>query len=497
MKILLVYPQYPDTFWSFRHALKFISKKACYPPLGLMTVAAMLPEQWEKRLVDMNVQPLSDRDLQWADYVFISAMTIQQESVKKILARCGQMGIRTVAGGPLFTSCPDDFDEVDHLVLNEAELTLPLFLEDLRNGTTRHIYTSDRWAEVKDTPIPLWELIDMKKYVAMNIQYSRGCPFDCEFCDITALFGRKPRTKTVEQILAELDSLYSRGWRGGVFFVDDNFIGDKKKLKKDILPSMIDWMQRRKHPFSFITEASIDLADDGELMELMVRAGFEEVFIGIESPSEDCHQESGKIQNRNRDLLTCVKKIQQSGLQVQGGFIVGFDSDPASIFEKHIRFIQESGIVTAMVGMLTAMRGTKLYRRLVSEGRLLEDASGNNTAIAVNFKPKMNLESLVSGYRTVISTIYTPKHYYRRVMTFLKEYQPIPRGRFQIKAGYLRALLKSMLILGLLGRERFHFWKLFFWSLVRRPRLFPLAITLAIYGFHFRKISEKICCSAR
>jgi radical SAM superfamily enzyme YgiQ (UPF0313 family) len=492
MKILLIYPNNPDTFWSFRHALKFISKKACYPPLGLLTVAAMLPESWDKRLVDMNAQTLSDKELQWADYVFISAMTIQRESVKKLLTRCRQLGVLTVAGGPLFTTSPDEFDEVDHLVLNEAEITLPPFLEDLQRGQARHIYTSERRAELKDTPIPLWELINTKKYAAMNIQYSRGCPFDCEFCDITALFGRVPRTKTTEQLLDELESLYVGGWRGGVFFVDDNFIGDKKKLKNDILPALIQWMERRGHPFNFITEASINLADDGELMEMMVTAGFEEVFIGIETPSEEGHHESGKEQNKNRDLLDCVKRIQKSGLQVQAGFIVGFDSDSPTIFERQIRFIQESGIATAMVGMLTALSGTKLYQRLVKEGRMLEDASGNNTSIATNFVPKMKMELLVNGYRTIIDTIYAPKNYYRRVTTFLKDYQPLQRGGIHLKPGYLGALFKSMLILGLFGKERFQYWKLFFWSLFRRPRLFPTAITLAIYGFHFRKIAEKI-----
>ncbi len=492
MKILLIYPNNPDTFWSFRHALKFIAKKACYPPLGLLTVAAMLPESWEKRLVDMNAQTLSDKELQWADYVFISAMTIQREAVKKLLTRCRQLGVLTVAGGPLFTTSPDEFDEVDHLVLNEAEITLPPFLEDLQRGQARHIYTSERRAELKDTPIPLWELINTKKYAAMNIQYSRGCPFDCEFCDITALFGRVPRTKTTEQLLDELENLYVGGWRGGVFIVDDNFIGDKKKLKNDILPALIQWMEHRGHPFNFITEASINLADDGELMEMMVTAGFEEVFIGIETPSEEGHHESGKEQNKNRDLLDCVKRIQKSGLQVQAGFIVGFDSDSPTIFERQIRFIQESGIATAMVGMLTALSGTKLYQRMVKEGRMLEDASGNNTSLATNFVPKMKMELLVNGYRTIIDTIYAPKNYYRRVTTFLKDYQPLQRGGIQLKPGYLGALFKSMLILGLFGKERFQYWKLFFWSLFRRPRLFPTAITLAIYGFHFRKIAEKI-----
>jgi radical SAM superfamily enzyme YgiQ (UPF0313 family) len=497
MKILLVYPKNPDTFWSFRHALKFISKKACYPPLGLLTVAAMLPESWEKRLVDMNAQTLTDRDLHWADCVFISAMTIQREAVKALLNRCREFGVKTVAGGPLFTTSPDEFDEVDHLVLNEAEVTLPPFLADLQRGQAGHLYTSDRRAELKDTPIPLWELIDTKKYAAMNIQYSRGCPFDCEFCDITAMFGRVPRTKTTEHLLAELENLYVRGWRGGVFFVDDNFIGDRKKLKNNVLPALAQWMASRGQPFNFITEASIDLADDGELMTMMVAAGFEEVFIGIETPSDEGHDECGKVQNRNRDLLDCVKRIQKSGLQVQAGFIVGFDSDSPTIFERQIRFIQESGIATAMVGMLTALSGTKLYQRLVKEGRLLEVASGNNTSIATNFVPKMKMELLVNGYRTIIDTIYAPKNYYRRVITFLKDYQPSHRGGIHLKPGYLGALFKSMVILGFLSKERFQYWKLFFWSLFRRPRLFPTAITLAIYGFHFRKIAEKISYSPR
>ena len=492
MKILLVYPHYPDTFWSFRHALKFIGRKASFPPLGLLTVAAMLPGEWEKKLVDMNVRLLSDEDLEWADYVFISAMTIQRKSAQEVIARCRQMGVKTVAGGPLFTACHDDFSDVDHLVLGEAELTLPPFLADLCSGQARHLYVDDRWADLKNTPIPLWDLIDVRHYAAMNIQYCRGCPFDCEFCDITALFGRKPRSKTREQLIAELDSLYVRGWRGAVFFVDDNFIGDKGKLKRGVLPAMIDWMEERERPFYFYTEASIDLADDPRLMELMVRAGFEEVFIGIETPYEESHTESGKVQNRNRDLLASVKSIQRAGLQVHGGFIVGFDSDPPSIFDRQILFIQESGIVTAMVGLLSAIRGTKLHQRLSLEGRLLGDDSGNNMDSDLNFIPRMKTDVLIGGYRTILDTIYLPKNYYQRVIRLLREYRPLHLGKFHLQPGYVGALFKSILFLGIIGRERLHFWKLFFWSLARRPRLFPLAITYAVYGFHFRKVAENI-----
>jgi radical SAM superfamily enzyme YgiQ (UPF0313 family) len=492
MNILLVYPEYPDTFWSFRHALKFIGKKASFPPLGLLTVAAMLPEVWEKRLVDMNVRPLSDKEIRWADYVFISAMTIQRDSVNEVLARCRYLGVRTVVGGPLFTTAPAEFDGADHLVLGEAEVSLAPFLKDLEQGHPRHIYEAEAFADVARTPAPLWKLVDTGQYAAMNIQYSRGCPFDCEFCDITQLFGRAPRTKSRERLLAELEALYARGWKGGVFFVDDNFIGDRRKLKRETLPAILEWSEKHDHPFAFFTEASIDLADDVELMALMVRAGFEEVFIGIETPHDDGLSETGKIQNRNRDLLASVKRIQRAGLQVQAGFIVGFDSDPPSIFERQINFIQESGIVTAMVGMLTALRGTKLHQRLLREGRLLGDTSGNNTAVNLNFIPNMKPETLINGYRTILTTIYSPRQYYQRVMRFLREYRPQQRGPLRLKSGYLGALFKSVLFLGIIGRERFQFWKLFIWSLVMRPRLFPLAITFAIYGFHFRKITETI-----
>ena len=492
MKILLVYPHYPDTFWSFRHALRFIGRKASFPPLGLLTVAAMLPAEWEKRLVDMNVRSLSDEDLAWADYVFISAMTIQRKSAQEVIARCRQLGVKTVAGGPLFTACHEDFPEVDHLVLGEAELTLTPFLADLFKGGARHLYADDQWADLSDTPIPLWDLIDVRNYAAMNIQYCRGCPFDCEFCDITALFGRRPRSKTREQLIAELDSLYTRGWRGAIFFVDDNFIGDRGKLKRELLPAMIDWMEERGRPFYFYTEASIDLADDPRLMELMVRAGFEEVFIGIETPYEESHAESGKVQNRNRDLLASVKFIQRAGLQVHGGFIVGFDSDPPSIFDRQIRFIQESGIVTAMVGLLSAIRGTRLHQRMSQEGRLLGDDSGNNMDSHLNFIPRMEVKELIGGYRTILDTIYSPKNYYQRVIRLLREYRPLHLGKFHLQPGYVGALFKSILFLGVIGKERLHFWKLFFWSLARRPRLFPLAITYAVYGYHFRKVAEKI-----
>jgi len=488
MKILLVYPEYRETFWSFKYALKFIFKKASFPPLGLLTIASMLPKKWEKKLVDMTTATLNDRDIQWADYVFISAMSIQRESVKKVIAKCDRLGTKIVAGGPLFTTGYEDFENVDHLVLNEAEVTLPPFLEDLKEGHPEHIYTSDQWPDIEKTPTPLWELVDMKNYASMCIQYSRGCPFNCEFCDITLLFGHKMRIKIKDQILAELESLYSQGWRGGVFIVDDNFIGNKGKLKKEVLPTMIDWMEKRKRPFSFGTQASINLSDDEELMKMMVQAGFDSVFIGIETPDEESLAECGKIQNKNRDLISCVKKIQRFGLQVQGGFIVGFDSDPPSIFETLIAFIQKSGIVTAMVGLLNAPRGTKLYHRLVKESRLLKNISGDNTDLSINFIPKMNYGSLINGYKKVLRTIYAPKHYYKRILTLFRNFEPLQKKKSQFRLYHLRAFLKSIWLLGIRAKGRIYYWKLLFWVLFWRPQLLPLAVTYSIYGFHFRKI---------
>lgn len=491
MNILLVYPEYPDTFWSFKHALKFISKKAPFPPLGLITVAAMLPKEWSKKLIDMNVEPLYDSHIQWADMVFISAMLIQSESAVQVIKRCNELKTKIVAGGPMFTSSYDSFSTVDHLVLNEAEITLPEFLRDLEEGHAKRIYTSGEWANLSETPLPLWELVKMDKYSSMNLQYSRGCPYDCEFCDITVLYGRRPRTKTREQIAAELYSLYSAGWKGSVFFVDDNFIGNKTKLKQEILPEISSWLNSHKRPFWFNTEASINLADDDELLRMMVESGFEAVFIGIESPHEESLAECKKSQNRNRDLIESVKKIQRSGLEVQGGFIVGFDHDPPSIFEKLATFIQESGIVTAMVGLLNAPKGTKLYHRLMQEGRLTSSFSGN-TDLAINFVPKMSLDTLREGYKSILDNIYSPKQYYARVLKFMKNYNPVKKDVFHFNFQYLPALWKSMILLGVLGKERLYYWKLFFWSLFRKPRLFSLAILFTIYGFHFRKVSNSI-----
>lgn len=493
MKILLLYPKYPETFWSFKHALKFVGKKAAFPPLGLLTVAATLPKGWGKRLIDMNIQKLKEKDLKWADFVFISAMIVQKESVKEIINKCKKINVKIVAGGPLFTTGYKEFEnDIDYFVLNEAEKTLPLFLKDFKNNSPKKIYKTFEFPDITKSPIPLWGLIDFRNYASMSIQYSRGCPFNCEFCDITLLYGRVQRTKNENQILAELDALYNRGWRGNVFFVDDNFISNKAKLKKEVLPAIIRWMEEKNYPFSFNTEASIDLSDDEALMNLMVRAGFNTVFVGIETPDEDSLKECNKFQNLNRDLIACVKKIQNHGLQIQGGFILGFDNDTPSIFERQIQFIQKSGIVTAMVGLLNVLPKTRLYQRLKRTGRLLRNPTGDNTDCSINFIPKMNQKILVNGYKRILKTIYTPKHYYQRIRTFLKEYNPPKKiKRIQFRIYHLKAFLKSIWKLGIKEKERIYYWKLFFWCLFSRPRFLPLAITLSIYGFHFRKVFER------
>jgi radical SAM superfamily enzyme YgiQ (UPF0313 family) len=489
MKVLLLYPEFPDTFWSFKHALKFIRKRASLPPLGLLTVAAMLPSGWEKRLVDLNAGKLRDKDLRWADVVFISAMIVQRGAAQALIARCRAAGKTIVAGGPLFTSEHEQFPDVDHFVLNEAEVTLPGFLRDFEQGRAQPVYSTTELPDIHQTPQPLWELVNFSRYASMCIQYSRGCPFDCEFCDVTAKFGHRPRMKSAAQIIAELDGLYRLGWRGPVFFVDDNLIGNKRTLKTELLPALIEWQKHGKG-IPFYTEASINLADDDELMKLMGEAGFDMVFIGIETPDEAGLAGCNKRQNQNRDLVEDVKRIQRAGMQVQGGFIVGFDTDTPTIFRRQIEFIQRSGIVTAMVGLLNALPDTKLHARLHREGRLLKQSTGDNADGSLNFVPCMKLEALREGYRSILENIYAPRPYYQRVRTFLREYK---RPKFSASLDWRRlmALGLSSVRLGVIGRERFQYWRLMVWTFFHRPSLLPMAVTFSIYGYHFRR-----CCEA-
>jgi len=497
LKVLLVYPQYPDTFWSFKHALKLSRKQALNTPLGPITVAAMLPADWEKKFVDLNVRKLKDKDIKWADYVFISAMVVQQKSTMEVVQRCRKFNTKVVAGGPLFTTGYKliNFDEIDHVIRNEAEITLPLFLEDLKKGCPKHFYETDKRADITKTPVPLYSLAEIDKYSQVTVQYCRGCPYDCEFCDIVVMDGHKPRTKTKEQMIAELEAIYSLGYRGTVFIVDDNFIGNKKKLKAEILPAMVQWQKQKGHPFKFLTEASINMADDDELCQMMSDVGFTRVFVGIETPNEASLVECNKFKNQNRDLVADVKKLQNYGFEVMGGFILGFDNDPVTIFKNQISFIQRSGIVTAMVGLLMAPAETKLWRRLEKENRLQQGGTGDNTDGSTNIIPKMPFDILVNGYKQVLQEIYSPKQYYERIHTFLKEYKPnekIKRGFKRLQLSKIHALFEVTISLGIKDRARLHYWKMVFSILRKYPKYIGVALTMAAQGFHFRKVYEKV-----
>ena len=490
MRILLVYPEYPDTFWSFKHVLKFIAKKAAFPPLGLLTVAAMLPAAWAKKLVDVNVEPLTDEDILSADMVFISAMIIQKNSAQAIIDRCKNLGRKVVAGGPAFTTRHEDFTGVDHFILNEAEVTLPLFLTDLEEGRPERIYVSQEKPALNGTPVPLWSLINMNDYATLAVQYSRGCPYNCEFCDIIVMNGRKSRTKTAAQIKREFAAIYDAGWRKSVFIVDDNFIGNRKEVKK-MLPELIEWQRGHNFPFTLLTEASTDLAKDEELMQMMSRANFFKVFLGLETPDNSSLKECGKYQNTALNLVEAVNTIHRHGMQVMGGFIVGFDNDTESIFETQIKFIQQIGVVTAMVGLLTALPKTRLWQRLEAEGRLLSEATGENTDGSLNFMPAMGRENLLAGYRKILKTIYSPKCYYQRINTFIANYRPTVRAK--ISREDLAAFCRSVWRIGILSRARFRYWRLLIKTLARKRVALPIAVELAIYGLHYDKIARRIC----
>ncbi|MDD3776846.1 MAG: DUF4070 domain-containing protein [Actinomycetota bacterium] len=488
-KILMVYPQYDETFWSFKKVLNIINKKSAFPPLGLLTVSAMLPPEWEKKILDLNFQQLTDQDILWADYVFVSAMIVQKKSSDQVIQMVQQLGKPVVAGGPLFTTGWEHYTHVDHLFIGESEETLGQFVNDVEKGTLKPRYECQSFPDITTSPIPDWTQIDITKYNSLCIQFSRGCPFNCEFCDIVKLNGRVPRTKTSQQVLDELETIYNLGYRGGIFFVDDNFIGNKGKLKKEHLPAMINWQKKKNFPFSFNTQVSINLADDQELMKLMAEAGFTAVFVGIETPDPAGLEECSKYQNQNRDLIDSVKTLQKEGFEVQGGFIVGFDSDTPSIFQSQIDFIQKSGIVTAMVGVLTALPKTRLYQRLQETKRLLGDTAANNTnAISLNFIPKMGKQALLDGYKKIVDNIYAPKQYYERIKTFIINYKPPKRGLQKLRLYHIKAFFASIWLLGVKDAGRRHFWNLMAWSLFKHPNKLAYAIGFSLTGIHFRSV---------
>ena len=496
MNILMIFPQYPTSFWSFVHTLKYISKKAVFPPMGLLTVAALLPKDWNIRLVDLNIEKLQEKDLQWADYVMISATNIQRDSTNKILDECRRLQKIVIAGGPLFANRLEEYtDIVDHLVLDEGELTIPLFLADLAKGNAQKVYRSNNeFALLQNTPLPRWDLINIKHYASLMIQHSRGCPFNCEFCDVPLLFGNTPRIKSDEQFLRELQAVYDTGWRGTVFIIADNFIGNRKAARS-LLPKMIVWMKDHQYPFKFFTELSINVADDDEMIQLIVNAGFDNVFIGLETPNEESLKTVAKNHNCQRDMVAAIKKLQAAGLQVCGGFIVGFDQDDETIFDRQIKFIQEGGVVAAMIGILNVMPNTKLWQRLEKEGRLLDKFQLDNTDGNLNYIPVMDKDVLTKGYREMLKTLYSPRIFYQRVNEFLQSYNPatiVRRDKHILKN--VRALLKSILYLGILGNgaSQWYYWKMVIKSLLFYPKAFADAMQFMIYGEHFRKVANEL-----
>jgi len=493
VKALLVNPRLPLSFWNFQNVLKIINKRAVYIPLGLITAAAFMPRDWELKLVDLNAQRLTDDHFRWADLVFVGAMIVQKESVREIVDRSHNLGRKVVVGGPLFHHRVNrEFPDVDHRVLNEAELTLPGFIRDLESGVPRRTYRSDQKCDIRDTPVPRWDLLNMKLYASMSVQFSRGCPYRCEFCDIPVQQGRRYRNKTPPQVIQELSALHATGWRGRVFVADDNFVGNRPKLKA-LLRKIVAWQRCRGHPFVFTTEASIDLAMDRKLMALMAEAGFKGVFIGLETPDKDTLRQCGKRQNSNVDLLEAVRTIQGSGLEVSGGFIVGFDSDSADIFDRQIQFIQESGIVTAMISILYALPGTPLYRRLKREGRLVNTTCmGSNSDGQITFTPKMGVRTLVTGYLKVLNHIYSPREYYERVLRFLEHYRPAKRRGTRL--GDVASFLRSILYLGVLnrGNDKKFYWKAVLHALFFRQKFFSVIMEHAVFAHHFRAQTERV-----
>lgn len=489
MNILLVYPRFPDTYWSFHYALEFQGKRAAQPPLGLMTVAALLPPSWSKRLIDTNVERLREKDLAWADVVFLSGMHVQQKDLTAIVRRCRARGLRTVVGGPITSSVGREELGCDHVAIGEAEELMAELASDLEKGTARAEYQAAEKPSMERSPLPDLSLIRMKRYSTMTVQYSRGCPFSCEFCDIIEIYGRRPRTKAVAQVIAELDQLYVAGWRGPVFIVDDNFIGHKARAKV-LLAAMAEWQRAHDYAFRFITEASLNLSDDAELMQAMKDAGFASVFLGIETPDEGSLAATNKHQNTRRDLLESIALIQGYGMEVMGGFILGFDTDREDIFERLVEFIQKSGIPIAMVGLLQAMPGTQLFRRLAGEGRILHAGGGNNTGCELNFLPRMNPERLMEGYRSVLRQIYASDSYYQRVRQYLQRCRP--RYRANLSPGNVRALVLSMIRQGILAKGRLSYWRFFLVAATRYRRSFGAAMTMAVMGYHFQMVTERL-----
>lgn len=507
IKILPVFPKFPSTFWSYQKALEYVRKKAVMPPTGLATVLAMLPEDnfYSHRIIDLNIEPLKEEYLKNTDIVFTSSMVVQEDSHNEIIEMAHFYGKKVVAGGPFPTSYFERNKNADYIISGEAEITLMPFLEDLLKGNPKKLYTEKEVIkagrcyakltktgkpDITKTPVPRWDLLDLGKYHTQGIQYSRGCPHNCEFCDITALFGRNPRTKTPEQMILELNSLYDTGYRGSVFIVDDNFIGNRKNVK-EFLPEIISWQQEKDYPFSFFTEATTSLAWDENkgILEKMVKAGFNQVFIGIESIDPEVLEKTKKKQNIKMPALKSVKRIQEAGLEVTGGFIVGLDDEKPEVCDQLYDFIQTSGIVVAMPGLLTVLNNTDLYCRLKKEGRLKGESKGNNTHnLSFNFKTLLDEGFLIKEYKNLLRKLNIPKNYYDRCRVLQKNLGPSRLTNRKNLEGIL-AFGKSLKNLTF-AKGGWEYIKYLTETLVKNPEYFSEAVTQAIKWHHFNTITK-------
>ena len=496
---LFVYPKFPPSYWGFKYALDFIGKKSSMPPLGLLTIAGMFPDNYNLKVVDMNVDTLTDEHLEWADVALTSTMIVQKTSLYDVVERCNRADVPIIAGGPHPTSYYDNIKEecdgtVNHFLFGEVEEIFEDFMTDFESGAAKEVYKETKKPDITKTPPPRYDLIDINAYGSLALQFSRGCPFNCEFCDITKLFGRVPRTKSNEQMLTEFDLLYKLGWKGSMFVVDDNFIGNKRDAMR-LLPAVKTWQEERGFPFSLYTEASVNLVEIPEMLDAMSIAGFNMVFLGIETPNEEALITTSKGQNTSKEedagsyLLHAIRKIQHKGMEVTGGFIIGLDGDTE--FDSHIDFIQEAGIPMAMAGLLTALKETDLWHRLKQEDRLLLESSGNNTDMSLNFVPEMPRDQLIQEYRRVISTLYDPtlKNYFDRCYTLLKHMPYTTHNVRSIQKDEVRAFFLSIKR-QIFSRQGYQYIKFITKVLKNHRRMFPEAVRLAVMGYHLEKITR-------
>ena len=494
MRVLLVNPATPESYWSGSRALPFARRRSLLPPLGLITVAAMLPAGWPCRLMDLNIERLRDRDLIWADLVMLSGMTVQSPSLKEVLRRCRRLGVRTVVGGPHATSSPEDVNLADYLVLGEGEELVPRLASDLAAGCARPVYRETRKPDLDLTPVPRYDLLKIRAYHQMSVQFSRGCPYSCEFCDVIVLYGRRPRTRSAEHVIVDLDAIRATGFSGDVFFVDDNFIGNKKAVRQ-VLPLLAAWRRRSRVPFEFYTEASINLAEDPELMRMMTDAGFTAVFVGIETPSLAGLQETGKLQNLRCNLTDQVHALLAHGLDVWGGFILGFDSDGPDIFQSMVRFIKKASIPYAMIGMLSAPPNTPLHRRLWQEGRLRTVFSGDQFGLT-NVITRLPMHEMLAGYRHVLQTLYEPEAFFQRCRENLSRWQPSAGSMRRLALRDLLSAWRAIRGQGFTGTYRRAYWRFLRWVIGHHPRKLKRAISQAAAGHHYILYTREIVLPA-